>query len=46
VATAAPTFLDAKNRQLLLDTLTEAPAKAGCGIHAWCLLSNHLHRVV
>jgi REP element-mobilizing transposase RayT len=41
----APTFLDAKNRRLFLDTLSGALEKAGCEIHAWCLLSNHFHLV-
>lgn len=35
-----PTFCDAKNRRLFLDTRSAAPDKAGCEIHACCLLSS------
>jgi REP element-mobilizing transposase RayT len=39
----APTFLDAKYRRLSLDTLSKAPRKPGCEIHAWRLMSNRFH---
>ena len=35
----APIFLDAKNRRLFLDSLSEAPEKAGCEIRTWRLYS-------
>jgi REP element-mobilizing transposase RayT len=35
-----------QDRELLLKTLGEACAKTDWQIHAWCLMSNHLHLVV
>jgi putative transposase len=41
-----PIFADDRDRRRFLDTLSEAGAKTGWQIHAWCLLPNHFHLVV
>src|SRR4051794_1443100 len=41
-----PIFRDDKDRKLFLATLAEAFAKTDWHIHAWCLMSNHLHLVI
>ena len=39
-------FRSSKDRELFLETLGQACEKADWQIHAWCLMSNHLHLVV
>jgi putative transposase len=39
-------FRDDKDRELFLQTLEQACAKADWQVHAWCLMSNHFHLVV
>ena len=41
-----PIFKDDQDRQRFLETLTEACAKTGWQIHAYCLMPNHFHLVV
>ena len=41
-----PIFGDDQDRQLLLDTLTQACQKTGWQVHAYCLMRNHFHLVV
>jgi REP element-mobilizing transposase RayT len=40
-----PIFNDDKDRQLFVDTLQEACEKTDWQVHAFCLMSNHLHLV-
>src|SRR5437899_1750317 len=39
-------FRNDKDRELFLETLGQACAKTDWQVHAWCLMSNHLHLVV
>jgi putative transposase len=39
-------FRGDKDRELFLQTLEQACAKADWQVHAWCLMSNHFHLVV
>ena len=39
-------FRSSRDLRLFLDTLTEACAKTGWQIHAYCLMRNHFHLVV
>ncbi len=39
-------FADDRDRQRLLETLAEACQKTQWQVHAYCLMSNHLHLVV
>jgi len=39
-------FADDQDRRQFLETLTEACQKTGWQVHAYCLMSNHLHLVV
>jgi len=39
-------FEDDKDRERLLETLTEACEKTGWQVHAYCLMSNHFHMVI
>jgi len=39
-------FRGAKDRELFLETLGQACEKADWQIHAWCLMSNHLHLLI
>ena len=41
-----PIFKDDQDRQRFLETLTEACARTGWQIHAYCLMPNHFHLVV
>ncbi len=41
-----PIFKDDADRSLFLDTLTEACAKTGWQVHAYCLMPNHFHLVI
>lgn len=40
-----PIFNDDTDRHLFLKTLSEACAKTGWQVHAWCLMPNHFHLV-
>ena len=39
-------FEDDKDRERLLETLTEACEKSSWQVHAYCLMSNHFHLVI
>jgi putative transposase len=39
-------FLDDVDRQDFLKALAEACQKAGCQVHAYCLMRNHYHVVL
>jgi putative transposase len=39
-------FLDDKDREIFLATLTEACQKTGWQVHAYCLMKNHFHMVL
>ena len=39
-------FEDDRDRQLFLDTLTRACQKTDWQVHAYCLMSNHIHLVI
>ena len=39
-------FADDQDRERFLETLAEACQKTGWQIHAYCLMSNHLHLVI
>ena len=39
-------FADDQDRERFLETLAEACQKTGWQIHAYCLISNHLHLVI
>ena len=39
-------FIDEADRGLLIATLGQACKKTDWQIHAWCLMSNHFHRVI
>jgi REP element-mobilizing transposase RayT len=39
-------FRDDRDREIFLETLTEACTKADWQVHAWCLMENHFHLVV
>ena len=39
-------FRDKQDREMFLAALSEACAKTGWHVHAWCLLGNHFHLVV
>jgi len=39
-------FEDDKDRERLLETLTEACEKTGWQVHAYCLMGNHFHLVI
>src|SRR5580698_3473365 len=39
-------FEDDQDRQRFLETLTEACAKTGWQVHAYCLMNNHFHLVI
>src|SRR5260221_943040 len=41
-----PIFSSNKDRELFLKTLGEASEKTDWQVHAWCLMSNHLHLVI
>jgi REP element-mobilizing transposase RayT len=41
-----PIFLDAEDRRGFLQTLGRACAKTGWQVHAYCLMSNHLHLLI
>ena len=43
---AALEFEDDKDRERLLETLTEACEKTGWQVHAYCLMGNHFHMVI
>lgn len=36
-------FLDVGDRMRYLDTLLQVKVKSGCQVHAYCLMSNHVH---
>jgi putative transposase len=38
-------FLDDRDRELFLETPSEACEKTDWQVHAWCLMSNHFHLV-
>ena len=39
-------FEDDKDRERLLETLTEACEETGWQVHAYCLMGNHFHMVI
>ena len=39
-------FVDDEDRERLLQTLTQACAKTGWQVHAYCLMRNHFHLVI
>jgi putative transposase len=39
-------FRDDADREKFLETLTEACAKTGWQVHAYCLMGNHFHLVM
>ena len=41
-----PIFRGDSDRELFLETLSEACAKTGWEVHAYCLMRNHYHLVV
>ncbi len=41
-----PIFLTDSDRELFLETLSQACEKTDWLVHAWCLMSNHFHLVV
>ena len=41
-----PIFVDVVDRQSFVATLSEACAKTGWQVHAYCLMGNHFHLVV
>src|ERR1041384_8119328 len=42
----ADIFLEDKDREMFLATLTEACQKTGWQVHAYCLMKNHFHMVL
>ena len=41
-----PIFKDDRDRDIFLETLSQAAQKTGWQIHAYCLINNHFHLVV
>jgi REP element-mobilizing transposase RayT len=41
-----PIFQDARDREMFLETLSQAAQKTGWQIHAYCLMANHFHLVL
>ena len=41
-----PVFKGSKDRELFLQTLTEACQKSDFHVHAYCLMHNHFHLVI
>ena len=39
-------FQDDRDRELFLETLGQAAQKTGWQVHAYCLMSNHIHLVL
>jgi REP element-mobilizing transposase RayT len=41
-----PIFKDDRDREIFLETLSQAAQKTGWLIHAYCLMNNHFHLVL
>jgi len=39
-------FTRKENRDILLDSIRYCQKEKGLAVHAWCIMSNHLHLVI
>jgi len=41
-----PIFKDDRDREIFLETLSQAAQKTGWQVHAYCLMNNHFHQPI